>query len=133
VPGAEQRTFTSDVTELRRMSAWWCDWAIAEGLTEDIRDRGELCLNEAAGNVVQHGARPCAIAITLEHHADVVTMVIADDGDTFDPGARELPKLPTSLAEARPGGLGLIILNTAAQASYARVDGWNRLTLTFAS
>jgi serine/threonine-protein kinase RsbW len=131
MPRAEERTYTSDIGELRRMSSWWREWAVSNGLSADALDRGELCLNEAAGNVIQHGARPCAISIAFEADTDVVRMTVADNGEAFDPAAHPMADLAASLDEARPGGLGLRILRMcAATMVYRRIDGWNTLTLT---
>jgi len=131
VSRSEQRSYTNDVGELRRMSAWWREWATSRGASAELVDRGELCLNEAAGNIVQHSHTPCAITITLGCEANGVQMVIADDGVPFDPVAQPLADQPATLEEARPGGLGLRIIRTSADATYRRNDRWNELTLLF--
>jgi anti-sigma regulatory factor (Ser/Thr protein kinase) len=126
---SEQRTYTNDVGELRRMSAWWREWAASKSVSAEAIDRGELCLNEAAGNIVQHSARPCAITITLRCEAEAVRLTIADDGAAFDPVGHPLADEAANLEDARPGGLGLRIIRTAAHATYRRNGGWNELTL----
>ena len=127
----EQRTYTSDVCELRRMSAWWREWAASADPGAKILERGELCLNEAVGNVIQHGAAR-AITVALDAEADAVRMTIADDGGPFDPLAHPKADLARTLDEAQPGGLGLHILRTSADVvDYRRLDGWNTVTLTF--
>ena len=127
---AEQRTYTSDVRELRRMSAWWREWAAKRGLPAEFQDRGELCLNEAAGNIIQHAVRPNTIVLTLEQEPASVRMTIADDGQAFDPVGHAVADLPRTLDEARPGGLGLRIVRSATETmAYRRADGWNSLTL----
>jgi serine/threonine-protein kinase RsbW len=131
VSSREQRTYTTDVLELRRMSTTWCEWAASIGLCAEVQDRGELCLNEAASNIIQHGGHARAITITLDGDTDAVRMTIADDGEPFDPLTHPAADLPRTLDEARPGGLGLHIVRTSADSvSYRRVGGWNKLTLT---
>jgi anti-sigma regulatory factor (Ser/Thr protein kinase) len=128
----EQRTYTSDVRELRRMSAWWREWAASIDPGTEVQNRGELCLNEAVANIIQHGGSPSAIRITLDADVHAVRMTIADDGEPFDPLAYPKADLPRTLDEARPGGLGLHILRTSADVvDYGRLDGWNTVTLTF--
>ena len=131
MPSAESRTYSNDVPELRRMSTWWREWAAEHGLSTDSLDRGELLLNEAAGNIVQHSVHAGAIVITLEQDAATVRMTIADDGDPFDPVAQAVADLPRTLDDARPGGLGLrIVRSETLTMAYRRTDGWNVLTLT---
>jgi serine/threonine-protein kinase RsbW len=135
VPNREQRTFTGDIPELRRISAWWREWAAAAGLDDDRLRRGELCLNEAVANIIQHG-RPRGeqrtIDIALEGSAQSVDATIADDGPLFNPleySASESPRTPDT---ARAGGLGIpLMLRLASEVKYRRADGRNILTLIF--
>ena len=114
------------------MSAWWREWVGSVGGDTEIPDRGELCLNEAVANIIGHGGASRAIAITFETDGDAVRMTIADNGAAFDPVTYPTPEPPATLDEARPGGLGIHILRTYADAvHYARVDDWNELTLRF--
>lgn len=126
------RTFANDAREIRRMSEWWLAWTAANAVPQAVRDRGELCLNEAAANVVQHNTVAKTITTTLERENGIVTIVITDDGAAFDPSAQSRRSPPETLEEAEPGGLGLHILDSYADAvSYERVGGINVLTLTF--
>ena len=128
----ERRLYTNDVSELRKMSAWWREWVASADCDTEVQERGELCLNEAVANIIGHGGAPCAIAITFDTNGEGVRMTIADDGAPFDPVTYPAPVLPRRLDEARPGGLGIYILRTYADVvQYSRVDGWNELTLTF--
>jgi anti-sigma regulatory factor (Ser/Thr protein kinase) len=113
------------------MSAWWCDWAASIGLRADLKDRGELCLNEAVANIIQHGGRAHTIAITLDGETAAVRMTIADDGLPFDPATYPVADITHALDDTSPGGLGLhIVRNSTDALQYDRVGGWNTLTLT---
>jgi serine/threonine-protein kinase RsbW len=113
------------------MSAWWREWAASAALPAEIRDGGELCLNEVVANIIQHGGEVRAIEITLETDADGVRMTIADDGKPFDPATYPAARLPRTLHEACPGGLGInIVRGFSASLAYARIDNRNRLTVT---
>ena len=115
------------------MSTWWREWAGTSGLSADVRDRGELCLNEAAANVVRHGVSATVVVVAFDRTAAEVQMTVADDGDAFDPLAYPAASLPETLDEARPGGLGIQILRSSSDRMvYQRLDGRNTLTLTFA-
>jgi serine/threonine-protein kinase RsbW len=134
VSSREERIYTSDVRELRRMSAWWCEWAASIDLSTEVQHRGELCLNETVANIIRHGGCTRAITITLGEDGDAVRMTIADDGDPFDPVTYPSADPPRTLDEAGAGGLGLRILRASADVlAYRRVGSWNTLTLTFSN
>ena len=115
------------------MSAWWREWAAARGLSEDQSHRGELCLNEVIGNIIQHGggAVPSlTIEVTLESAAQSVHVTIADDGIPFDPVEYSMQKPRHEPGTGSSGGLGIDVTRTYASGiAYRRRDGWNVLTL----
>ena len=88
-----------------------------------------LCVEELVGNVLLHGA---AGALQVIVDGPPLRLVVEDDGPAFDPTVVSGPSLPTSLDEARPGGLGLLLTRRYSRGmAYARAGGWNRLELTF--
>ncbi|HTI37764.1 MAG TPA: ATP-binding protein [Vicinamibacterales bacterium] len=132
VTSQAHRTFRNDVQEIRRMSEWWREWSSIHGVSPEVQDKGELCLNEAAANVVQHSVGARTIRATLERVDGATTMVLTDDGPGFDPSAPSGRPLPRTLEETEPGGLGLHILRAYADSVlYKREGGINVLTLTF--
>ncbi len=96
----------------------------------------ELVLDEWLANIRRHGGdaarrRPVAIAVTVQP-ADV-TLVFEDSGPEFDPVTATPPELATSLADARPGGLGLRLIGRAASDwRYERLADRNLLTVRVA-
>jgi serine/threonine-protein kinase RsbW len=100
------------------------------------RDAVELLLEEAFMNVVMHahgdgGAHPVGLSVRAEPQS--IVLELEDDGRPFDPGRQRPRPVPTSLAEATPGGLGLHFLQRYAHTlDHRRVDGRNRLTITIA-
>jgi serine/threonine-protein kinase RsbW len=112
--------------------------ALIEPLAPDAvstraRFRLELVLEEALMNRIWHawpqgGEHPVDLELTL--HADAAVLVIEDDGVAFDPTARVAPAAPTSIAEARTGGLGLDLSRKAARAMhYERRGDRNHLRI----
>jgi anti-sigma regulatory factor (Ser/Thr protein kinase) len=96
--------------------------------------RIELVLEELLMNVVRHGhPRPAAgdgfsLRLGAELHSDHLLLCLEDDGVAFDPATAPLPATPASLAEARVGGLGLLLVRKSARSlRHERVDGLNRL------
>ena len=129
----ERRTFTADVSELRRLSAWWNDWAAWARLSDEPSYRGELCLNEAVANVILHGCGDGAaheITITLERLDGQVRMTLEDNGSAFDPLRHPRPAPLTTLEDAPVGGLGVELLRIySTEACYRHESGRNVLTL----
>jgi serine/threonine-protein kinase RsbW len=96
----------------------------------------ELVLEEALMNVIWHayaGQPGLRIGLSVRLQAEQVIIEIDDDGIAFDPLAAPPPALPASLSEARPGGLGLLLLRErAAAVDYRRLDGRNHLRVAVA-
>jgi anti-sigma regulatory factor (Ser/Thr protein kinase) len=129
--------FDPEVRELRRMSAWWREWAALAVLPAQIADDGELCLNEVAANIIRHGEDAggvCPIEITLEHSAGMVRITVVDGMSAFNP-LDYPPVPPASSLEGTPvAGLGIHLIRAyASDLHYRREDGRNVLTLTLPS
>lgn len=58
-------------------------------------------------------------------------MTVADYGLPFNPAAFVSRTAPASLAEAEPGGLGLVMIHSNAdRMSYAQIQGRNEFKFT---
>jgi len=106
----------------------------AERLEGATRYDVELVFEEIVANIVGHGARNgCEprVHVTLEPRPDSIVLIFADDGVPFDPRGRPDPVIPKSLAEARVGGFGLMLVRHAASSlDYERTaDDCNCLTV----
>ncbi len=106
------------------------------GLSEATVFDVELVLEEALMNVIWHGYGGQAgqrIGLRVRLETDQVLIEIDDDGIAFDPLSVARPALPSSIGEARPGGLGLLLLRErAAAVDYRREDGRNHLRVAVA-
>jgi serine/threonine-protein kinase RsbW len=96
----------------------------------------ELVLEETLMNVIWHAydSRPGQrIGVCVRVQAEHVLIEIDDDGIAFDPVAAQPAARPASIDEARPGGLGLLLLRErAAAVDYRRQEGRNRLRVAVA-
>lgn len=101
------------------------------GLTGRPRYSVELVFEEIASNIVLHGAPVSAVTTEVALGADEVVLTFDDDGVPFDPRATPDPTFPTRLADARPGGLGIMLVRRrACRMDYERTaDHRNRLTV----
>lgn len=96
----------------------------------------ELILEETLMNVIWHAHKDHAehlIRLDMEVDAADVVMRFEDDGVPFDPLQAPPPVAPTSIDDAVPGGLGLLLVRKCARdVTYQRLDGTNRLTVRVA-
>ncbi len=99
-------------------------------------DRLDLCLNEVLANIIHHGGdtvdKPL-IHIVCEVERDVgsslATVTVSDGGPAFDITLAGIHSRPTSLAEAQPGGLGLLMIRSFSdELRYHYSDGNNHLS-----
>jgi anti-sigma regulatory factor (Ser/Thr protein kinase) len=106
----------------------------AERVAGKARYDTELVFEEIIANIVAHGAhkdRETDVRVTVETRADSIVLIFSDDGLPFDPRGQPEPVTPKSLAEAKIGGFGLVLVRHAASAlDYVRTaDDRNRLTV----
>jgi serine/threonine-protein kinase RsbW len=113
---------------------WLLQWLAPSGVSPRALFRIELVLEELLMNVVRHGhPRPGAcdgfsLRLGAERRGDILVLCLEDDGIAFDPVAAPLPAAPATLAEARVGGLGLVLVHKSAQAlRHERVGELNRV------
>lgn len=96
----------------------------------------ELILEETLMNVIWHAfpdqaEHPITLSVRVE--PEDVVMHFEDDGIAFDPLLAPAPNLPTSIDEAVPGGLGLMLVRKFARSvAYERNNGRNCLTVSVA-
>jgi anti-sigma regulatory factor (Ser/Thr protein kinase) len=96
----------------------------------------ELVLEETLLNASLHafdGPGPHNVDLRVQVQPDAVVLQFEDEGRPFDPLQAAEPRRPASLADAQPGGLGLMLVRRLARAvEYRRIDGRNLLTITVA-
>ncbi len=102
----------------------------ASTLPEALVYRLELVLEETLMNRVWHafpqGGRHMT-DLTVQFDTDALELCFEDDGVPVDPMLVPVPQRPSSIENATPGGLGLLLTRKAASScEYTRVDGRNR-------
>jgi len=101
------------------------------GLAEDLRRKVLTALDEVLSNIARQGA-PGLIVLTVTSAAPRLDIEVSDAGDPFDPLARPVPDTTAGLDERQPGGLGIMLVRRLADdVRYERLDGRNRLTMTW--
>ena len=124
---------------LRQVSAWVEAQAVDWCIPEEILPRLDLCLNEVVANCGTHGGpdvmqAPLGLQLSLaaSHAQTLVTLSVADSGSPFDPTSAAPKARAASLADATPGGLGLVMMReNANRLVYRRSGGRNHIDMLF--
>jgi len=100
----------------------------------------QLCCEEAFSNVVKHGVQGDSAqestagfaTFSLEHLGNQLHLTVEDSCEPFNPLDAAQPLVPSSLAEAKIGGLGIDLMKKFAQKIlYERKNYRNRLSFFF--
>lgn len=137
---AAELTIRGDTWDARRASVWLTSVALAQSVPPAHIVRLDHCLDEALANVIAHGgpsalASPVRLQLVVRRSQGTCTaeLSVADAGVAFDPSASsaEPTPRPASLADAKPEGLGLLMIRSFSDdLSYLRSEGRNHLTIT---
>src|SRR6188474_298771 len=73
----------------------------------------QLATDEAASNIIEHAYenQPDGILeLSCGMRGDVMTIILIDHGESFDPSEIPLPDLKADLSERKIGGLGIFLM-----------------------
>lgn len=120
----------ADSDEFRRASAWLDRACRERKVPADRIARLDACVNEVLANIITHGGAK-ALSMPIDLHLEVrrdegggiATMTVSDAGTAFDPLEFLLPPRPATLADAEPGGLGLLMIRSYADRLSYRHSG----------
>lgn len=124
------------IADVRLASEWLTRSGRAHGIPEDDLGRLDLCLNEALANVLAHGgevaaAQPIHLQLHIHTSACEAALTLSDAGAAFDATQAPLKPQASSLEDAMPGGLGLLLMRQNSDAQhYQRQNDRNLLTLS---
>ena len=97
----------------------------------------ELVLEELLANFVSHAfddGQAHTMELQVQLRPGEVELQFSDDGRAFDPTAQPDPERPASIEQARPGGLGLMLVRRwACRTEYRREAGRNHVTVVIAN
>ncbi|MBC7918591.1 MAG: ATP-binding protein [Rhodoferax sp.] len=130
-------SISAERSSIAAASSWLQDICSGCDVSHDEINRLDICLNEVLANIVSHGGvgateRPIELKLTL-HDKDgfrIVELKLTDAGLAFDPTSNAPQPSATSLTNAQPGGLGVVMLRANAdKLDYQYVEGLNNLTI----
>ena len=124
----------SDAAQLSILTQFLHEFSSAADLPPAETVTFELALEEIFMNVVMHGSpagRVPRVEVSLALRDDCLTLMIEDDGPSFDPLSLAAPDVAASLEERRVGGLGVYLVRQMMDAvRYQRIGGRNQLSIS---
>jgi anti-sigma regulatory factor (Ser/Thr protein kinase) len=135
-PRFDELTILPNGAEVRRATKWLATACRQHDVPQALAERLVVCLHEVLANVITHGgatALAAPIRMRLELSRDPeggkASVMVTDAGMAFDPLTVPDRILPKTLAEASPGGLGLVLIHRSADwLDYRHDNGRNHLT-----
>jgi serine/threonine-protein kinase RsbW len=95
----------------------------------------QLAADEAASNIIEHayeGVSDGLLELSCGMQDDIITIILVDHGESFDPSVIPLPDLKADLSDRKIGGLGIFLMRKLMdEVRYeAQPDKNNVLTMT---
>lgn len=111
------------------------DIARKEGFSDKDVYNIQLATDEAASNVIEHAYENIpdgVLELSCDVKGDVITIVLTDHGESFDPSEIPLPDLKADLSDRKIGGLGIFLMRKLMDDVHyePRADKSNVLTMT---
>jgi sigma-B regulation protein RsbU (phosphoserine phosphatase) len=126
--------------ELETVSRWLDATTKAWDISGSVTFNLQLCCEELVSNAVRHGLGTSTPACDAQDHllirlsalSEILQLDIEDRGPPFDPTKADEPVMPDNLESAKIGGLGIHLARQFSDSMlYERIDGTNRVSLTF--
>ena len=128
-----ERRFPNQLADLNRVTEQAVSFIEERGGTPGAVYLVNLSIEELGTNILKYAYDDTAvheILLRLELHPETLLLLLEDDGHEFNPLAAPDPDINLPAEQRTPGGLGIhLIRKLAAQMTYERCGGRNRLTL----
>ena len=89
------------------------DIARVGGFSEKDIYNIQLATDEAASNIIEHAYENKSggvLELSCGMQGDVITIIMTDHGESFDPNEVPLPDLKADLSDRKIGGLGIFLM-----------------------
>ncbi len=135
-----RRAFEGTFDAAGDASVWLREVAHAEALSDQLTFCMEVCFEELFTNVSRHGGpgrspsgeAPLFVTLELDVTADIVDLVIEDNGKPFDVTQSPGKPVHKSIEEIVPGGLGVqLIRSFSSDLLYEALPHGNRVIVKF--
>jgi anti-sigma regulatory factor (Ser/Thr protein kinase) len=109
--------------------------ARAGGFTDKDVYNIQLATDEAASNIIEHAYEKVSngvLELSCGVRDDLITIILIDHGESFDPSEIPLPDLKADLSDRKIGGLGIFLMRKLMDDVHyeVRAHKGNVLTMT---
>jgi len=107
--------------------------ARAGGFTDKDVYNIQLATDEAASNIIEHAYEKISngvLELSCGVRDDLITIILIDHGESFDPSEIPLPDLKADLSNRKIGGLGIFLMRKLMDAVHYKVTANNGNVLT---
>jgi anti-sigma regulatory factor (Ser/Thr protein kinase) len=109
--------------------------ARAGGFTDKDVYNIQLATDEAASNIIEHAYEKISngvLELSCGVRGDLITIILIDHGESFDPSEIPLPDLKADLSDRKIGGLGIFLMRKLMDEVHyeVKVNQGNILTMT---
>lgn len=133
-----EHAFAAELSQIGPASSWVSHACKRLDVAEEAVARLDICVNEVLANILSHGgagalAAPIRLYLCVERGLEdgAATLTISDRGVPFDATRCQVRPAAGTLADAQPGGLGVVMLRANADdLAYSYHEGENRLGIT---
>ena len=129
---AHRVTATASADGVRQALTQFDQFSRAQGLSDDLRRRFLVALDEVLSNVARHGASSeSLVQVSFKLAGDRLTATVEDEGTPFNPLEIAPADTSSALDQRKPGGVGIELVRTLLESvQYEHTGGRNRLTMT---
>lgn len=117
VAGTIDQAFAAALSQIGPASSWVSQTCRVLDVPGEAMARLDICVNEVLANILSHGgagalAAPIRLQLSVarDHEHGAATLTIRDQGIPFDSTCCVVRPVAVSLADAQPGGLGVVML-----------------------
>lgn len=131
----EHISIANEMEKAGEVQAWFNMVAEAWSISTRTLFHLDLVINEILSNVLMHAfdeSQEGQIKVQMEHQGDVINLLVSDTGKPFNPFGMAPAELPSNLAEASLGGLGIHLMKQVGiDHKYWRENGHNHVSFNF--
>jgi len=130
--------FYANPGSLRVVSEWLTEQCGILAVNPKLSNRISVCFNETVANLIEHNqslseSSVLSLRVSCKPADSVLEVQVIDTGTPFNPFVMSASPLPSTLDEARIGGVGLLLIKklTSACEYYTTSSLQNILSMTF--
>ena len=129
---AHRVTATASADGVRQALTQFDQFSRAQGLSDDLRRRFLVALDEVLSNVTRHGGPPDGLLhVDFKIAGNRLTVIVEDEAPPFNPLDAPQADTVAPLEQRKAGGVGIELVRKLVETvQYEHTGGRNRLMMT---